>query len=61
MGLISALRQRMGQWESPDPYHYECTVCERSFENERSTCTDCGGDVERVAGMFDSTAVDPHP
>lgn len=44
-----------------DPYHYECTVCERVFPAERSTCTVCGGEVERVRRGATSTGVDPSP
>jgi rRNA maturation endonuclease Nob1 len=61
MGLVTRLRTAVRQWRSTDPYHYECTVCDRSFQSAHDTCPDCGGDVERVAGAFDSTAVDPHP
>jgi rRNA maturation endonuclease Nob1 len=61
MGLVSTLRDVVEQWRETDPYHYECTVCERSFQSDHTVCPDCGGDVERVAGAFDSAAVDPHP
>jgi rRNA maturation endonuclease Nob1 len=60
MGLVRTLKSAVDRLRA-DPYHYECAVCDRTFETDRSTCPDCGGDVERVAGAFESTAVDPHP
>jgi rRNA maturation endonuclease Nob1 len=61
MGLVTRFKNVVEQWRATDPYHYACTVCERSFQSERATCPDCGGDVERVGGAFDTTSVDPHP
>ncbi|WP_435064824.1 hypothetical protein [Halobaculum sp. EA56] len=61
MGLVSRIRDAVDRMRPSDPYHYECTVCERAFPAEQSTCPECGGDVERVTGSFDSTAVDPSP
>lgn len=61
MGFITKLKDVVGRWRPTDPYHYEYTVCERTFQAEQSTCPECGGDVERVSGAFDATAVDPHP
>jgi rRNA maturation endonuclease Nob1 len=61
MGLLNRARNLVGRWRATDPYQYECTVCERTFQSERSACPDCGGDVERAAGGIGSTAVDPHP
>lgn len=61
MGLVTRLRTRVDQWRAADTFHYECTVCEWSFQTDHGVCPDCGGDVERVAGVFDATAVDPHP
>jgi len=34
MKLTRKLENLIGQW--PDPYQYECSVCERSFQSERS-------------------------
>jgi len=60
MKVANTIRRVLAGWREADPYHYECTVCDRSFQEERSTCPDCGGDVERAAGGFEST-VDPTP
>lgn len=59
MGYLTKLKDMVGRWRSADPYYYECTVCERSFQVESSTCPDCGGDVERATG--ESSIVDSHP
>lgn len=61
MGIVTKLRDLVGYWRSADPYHYECTVCERAFQSDRSTCPECGGEVERASGSFDSSTVDPSP
>jgi hypothetical protein len=61
MALVERLRNVVNSLRSSDPYHYECTVCGRAFQSEESNCPECGGDVERVSGAFDSTAVDPSP
>lgn len=60
MAIVERLKSMVGQMRT-DPYQYECTVCDRSFENERETCPDCGGDVERARGGFDSLGADPNP
>jgi rRNA maturation endonuclease Nob1 len=61
MGLVSTVQRLVSRLRSTDPYHYRCTVCERSFGTEQSVCPDCGGDVERVAGGLASGRVDPGP
>jgi rRNA maturation endonuclease Nob1 len=61
MGLVTTLKERVNQWRWTEPYHYACTVCERAFQTERTTCPDCGGTVERVGGEFESATVDPSP
>lgn len=61
MGYVTKVKELVNNWRTADPYHYECAVCGRTFESERSTCPECGGDVERISGAFDSTAVDPNP
>lgn len=61
VSIVSKLKAAIGRWRDADPYRYECTVCDRTFDSERSTCPDCGGDVERVGGTLESTGVDVHP
>ena len=58
MRVLDRLKDLVGQW--PDPYEYECTVCDRSFQAERSTCPDCGGAVTR-AETSAATPADPQP
>lgn len=60
MALLTELKERIARWRSADPYHYECTVCERTFQSDRSKCPDCGGAVERVTGAG-GVAAEPHP
>lgn len=59
MGIITKLKELVSQ--RPDPYQYECTVCERSFQSKRSTCPDCGGDVERSTQSTSPAPADSHP
>jgi rRNA maturation endonuclease Nob1 len=59
MGVLADLRRLLTRLGRAEPYHYECTVCGRSFPAERPTCPNCGGDVERTAG--ETTRVDPGP
>jgi rRNA maturation endonuclease Nob1 len=61
MRLVRRLTDVVNSLRSTDPYHYECTVCGRVFQAEESSCPECGSEVERVSGAFDSTAVDPSP
>ena len=60
MAIVEKVRSMLGLWTT-DPYQYECTVCDRSFETELETCPDCGGDVQRATGEFDSLGADPNP
>lgn len=59
--FLTKLKDALVRWRETDPYHYACTVCERSFQSDRSTCPDCGGDVVRAAGTSESLGVDPNP
>lgn len=59
MGVLDTVKRLVGL--GSDPYHYECTVCDRTFASEQDTCPDCGGTVERVSGTFDASTVDPSP
>lgn len=59
MRLIPKLKELVGQW--PDPYEYECTVCDRTFQNERATCPDCGGEVQVTEERRGRSPADPHP
>jgi rRNA maturation endonuclease Nob1 len=61
MAIVSTIKDAWRSWFGTDPYHYECTVCDRSFQRERATCPDCGGDVERVSGATDGVGGDVHP
>lgn len=61
MALLSGVKEKIDRWRSTDPYNYECTVCDRSFQGDREACPNCGADVERSAGRFESAGVDPNP
>jgi lipopolysaccharide biosynthesis regulator YciM len=61
VALVERLRNVVNRFRSTDPYHDECTVCGRAFQSAESSCPECGGEVERVSGPFDSTAVDSSP
>jgi rRNA maturation endonuclease Nob1 len=61
MSIVSKLRDALQSWRTTDPYHYECTVCDRSFGTERTACPDCGGAVERVSGALESVGGDVQP
>lgn len=60
MAFLTDLKERIDRWRTADPYHYECTVCERTFQSDRRKCPDCGGAVKRATGT-QSTGAEPLP